>query len=91
MLSLVLSSRFNHLVYTRLMHSTGKYVGSKLQSYSQTLDKLSSSSSSDQNRLAPKIDCEVSQWKRTVCNASCGEGFRWKSRAIIVSVSFALT
>lgn len=32
-----------------------------------------------------KIDCEVTEWKRTPCNASCGEGFRWKSRAIVVS------
>lgn len=32
-----------------------------------------------------KIDCEVTEWKRTACNVTCGEGYRFKSRAIIVS------
>lgn len=32
-----------------------------------------------------KIDCELSPWKYTACNASCGESFRWKYRDVIVS------
>lgn len=32
-----------------------------------------------------KIDCEVTEWKRTPCNVTCGDGHRFKSRAIIVS------
>lgn len=34
-----------------------------------------------------KIDCEVTAWKRTPCNVTCGEGFRWKFRDIVVSLS----
>lgn len=70
---------------------TGKNVGNKLQSYSQTLVKSSSSSSSSdagQNALNEKIDCEVSHWKREDCNATCGDGYRWKSRVILVSMDF---
>jgi hypothetical protein len=51
-----------------------------LQSYSQTLIKPD-----QKKRDEEKIDCEVTHWKRAVCNATCGEGFRWKSRAIVVS------
>lgn len=68
---------------------TGKNVGNKLQSYSQTLVKSSSSSSSSftgQNALNEKIDCEVSHWKREDCNATCGDGYRWKARVILVSI-----
>lgn len=53
-----------------------------LQSYSQTLIK------SDQKKNTqndPRIDCEVTHWKRTACNATCGEGYRLKSREISVS------
>jgi hypothetical protein len=32
-----------------------------------------------------KIDCEVTEWKKSPCNVTCGEGYRFKSRAIIVS------
>lgn len=32
-----------------------------------------------------KIDCEVTEWKRTPCNVTCGDGYRFKSRAIVVS------
>ena len=72
---------FNHLL-------TGKNVGNKLQSYSQTLVKSSSSSNAGQNALNEKIDCKVSDWKRAKCNTTCGDGSRWKSRVITVSILF---
>lgn len=31
-----------------------------------------------------RIDCVVSEWKRSACNVTCGEGFRTKTRTIIV-------
>lgn len=31
-----------------------------------------------------KQDCKTSHWKRGPCNATCGEGFRTKSRTILV-------
>jgi hypothetical protein len=31
-----------------------------------------------------RIDCELTQWKYTACNASCGEGSRWKTRDVVV-------
>ncbi|KAL7050163.1 hypothetical protein ACKWTF_003970 [Chironomus riparius] len=63
--------------------SPRKNVGNKLQSYSQTLVKSSSSLNAGQNALNEKIDCEVSHWKREDCNATCGDGYRWKSRIIL--------
>ncbi|CRL03830.1 CLUMA_CG016442, isoform A [Clunio marinus] len=30
-----------------------------------------------------KIDCKVSHWKHEPCNATCGEGYRWKFKSII--------
>lgn len=32
-----------------------------------------------------RVDCETSHWKHEKCNVTCGEGFRWKFRSIIVS------
>ncbi|KFB49774.1 f-spondin [Anopheles sinensis] len=34
-----------------------------------------------------KQDCKTSHWKRGPCNATCGEGFRVKSRTILVHPS----
>lgn len=33
-----------------------------------------------------KVDCKVTHWKQEPCNATCGEGFRWKYRSIIVRI-----
>lgn len=52
-------------------------INKGLQSYSLV--------NSQQPKVNEKIDCDVTEWKRTSCNATCGEGYRWKSRAIIVS------
>ncbi|XP_063703310.1 spondin-1 [Culicoides brevitarsis] len=30
-----------------------------------------------------KVDCVVSEWKRSACNVTCGDGFRLKTRTII--------
>jgi spondin-1 len=65
--------------------SSGSSSGS-LQSYSQTLIKPDQKSPQNEE----KIDCEVTHWKRMVCNATCGEGYRWKTRAIVVSFKRAL-
>lgn len=46
---------------------------------------LASYSLVNPEKLNVKVDCEVTDWKRTPCNSTCGEGYRWKSRAIIVS------
>ncbi|KAG5677163.1 hypothetical protein PVAND_006944 [Polypedilum vanderplanki] len=35
------------------------------------------------DQLKEKTNCEVSSWKYTPCNATCGEGYRWKYRQII--------
>lgn len=37
----------------------------------------------DYNRIE-RIDCEVTHWKKGPCNATCGNGSRWKSRSITV-------
>lgn len=31
-----------------------------------------------------KVDCTVSQWKKSSCNTTCGEGTRIKSRTILI-------
>jgi hypothetical protein len=41
----------------------------------------------DLAQLKVKVNCEVTKWKFTPCNATCGEGHRWKYRQIIVSIS----
>jgi Kunitz/Bovine pancreatic trypsin inhibitor domain len=45
----------------------------------------------DERKAGEKIDCEMTQWKRGICNVTCGDGYRWKSRAIIVSSTLTLT
>lgn len=35
--------------------------------------------------IVEKVDCKTSSWKHEPCNATCGEGIRWKQRSIIVS------
>lgn len=65
-------------------HFVSSSNSASLQSYSQTLIK-SDQTKSPQNDA--RIDCEVTHWKRTACNATCGEGFRLKSREISVSYS----
>lgn len=61
---------------TFVVRPIGK-INKGLQSYSLV--------NSQQPKVNEKIDCDVTEWKRTPCNATCGEGYRWKSRAIIVS------
>lgn len=70
----LLTEHFSAVLHT--LHSIGK-INKGLQSYS-----LVNSQSPKANE---KIDCDVTEWKRTPCNATCGDGYRWKSRAIIVS------
>lgn len=67
--------------------SSNSGSSSSLQSYSQTLIKSVQQQQKSPQQNEAKIDCEVSHWKRTACNATCGEGYRWKSRSIIVSIS----
>lgn len=58
------------------LHSTGK-LNKGLQAYSLV--------NPGNPKTNEKIDCEVTEWKRSSCNSTCGDGYRWKSRAIIVS------
>ncbi|CRL03842.1 CLUMA_CG016464, isoform A [Clunio marinus] len=56
------------------VHSIGK-INNSLQSYSLV--------DSERLKLNERVDCEVTNWKRSMCNVTCSDGFRWKSRAII--------
>lgn len=31
-----------------------------------------------------RIDCELSLWKYSACNGTCGESYRWKYRDVVV-------
>ena len=46
---------------------------------------------SDLASTAHRADCEVSHWKRGPCNATCGDGFRVKTRTIQVSQHYKMT
>lgn len=52
--------------------------GESSEALPQSLDLVS-------KQRREKIDCEVSQWKNTPCNATCGESYKWKFRDVVVS------
>lgn len=64
-----------HLHSTPISAFSGKITNGPLRSYSLV----------NQGGAIEKVDCKVTHWKHEACNATCGEGFRWKYRSIIVS------
>lgn len=43
-----------------------------------------SSDGTQQNNNNKPVDCKISEWKRQTCNATCGEGYRIKTRQILI-------
>lgn len=52
--------------------------GESSEALPQSLDLVS-------KQRREQIDCEVSQWKSSSCNATCGESYKWKYRDVVVS------
>lgn len=63
-----------------------KNLGSNFPEQNSEDDDLRPNSLVDFDQLKEKTNCEISPWKYTPCNATCGEGYRWKYRQIIVSI-----
>ena len=38
------------------------------------------------NLVQERIDCVMTPWEYTPCNTTCGEGYRWKYRKVVVSL-----
>lgn len=67
-------SRLSLLSLRTLLFSSLETVASSLQSLSLV----------GYGDVSEKVDCKTTHWKHEPCNATCGEGFSWKYRSIIV-------